>query len=201
MCGRYEYQVNDPLLAHFYGKLGQDSQVSVGTVYPGQDVLCLGLDPQAKVRVAAMRWGFDGFKKKQLLINARSETINDKLAFAQAFRYRRCIFPMSAFYEWSADKTRFLFSASEVLFVGGCYQVIPQAQGQVQAQAILMTQPADQIVGRVHQRMPYLIHKEDLRSWLGDWHYASNYQGQSPELAMQKDSPDQLSHLVTLDLE
>ncbi|MDK6233646.1 SOS response-associated peptidase [Aerococcus sanguinicola] len=201
MCGRYEYQLKDPLLAHFYKKLGQESTAATGTVYPGQEAVCLGLDPKAKVRVASMRWGFDGFKKKQLLINARSESINDKLAFAQAFRYRRCIFPMSAFYEWSADKTRFLFSASEVLFVGGCYQVLPQADGQSQAQAVLMTQAADQVVGRVHQRMPYFIHKEDLRPWLNDWAYASNYRGQAPELAMQKDSPDRLSHLVTLDLE
>src|SRR3954471_15547992 len=54
---------------------------------------------------ALLRWGLipawvkdpAGFS---LLINARGESVNDKPAFKNAMKRRRCLFPADGFYEW-----------------------------------------------------------------------------------------------------
>lgn len=197
MCGRYQYDSNDSLLAYFVDKLPIDQQSSLQgeIIYPGKDVLLLGLDISRQVRVGKARWGFNGFKQGQLLINARSESVLDKPTFAKAFKHHRCIFPMSAFYEWSADKTRYLFNSQDVLYVGGCYQVT--ANG---VQAILLTRQADPVVASVHHRMPYCINRQDIRPWLSDLHFASSYQNPQCDIFKSIDRPAPLSSLQTLNL-
>ena len=57
-----------------------------------------------------VRWGLipDWVKKPDeftTLINARAETLAQKPSFRSAFKYRRCLFPMNGFYEWSGRKS------------------------------------------------------------------------------------------------
>ena len=52
-----------------------------------------------------MRWGLiPSWAKDEsvgnALINARSETIESRTAFREAFKYRRCLIPADSFYEW-----------------------------------------------------------------------------------------------------
>jgi putative SOS response-associated peptidase YedK len=52
-----------------------------------------------------MRWGLIPSWAKDpkigaKMINARAETIAEKPAFRKAFAKRRCLVPMSGFYEW-----------------------------------------------------------------------------------------------------
>src|SRR6056297_4086176 len=59
-------------------------------------------------RYRTMRWGFvpSWYKSPTdgpLLINARAETIAEKPAFRAACRERRCLVPVSGFYEWVKD--------------------------------------------------------------------------------------------------
>ncbi len=35
------------------------------------------------------------------MINARSETVEEKKTFSKHFKETRCVFPMSGFYEWN----------------------------------------------------------------------------------------------------
>lgn len=197
MCGRFQYHTKNSLLAHFIHKLPKNEQKKLQSevIYPGKDVLLLGLDRLGQVRVGKGRWGFNGFKSGQLLINARSETVLDKPTFAAAFRSRRCIFPMSAFYEWSVDKARYLFSSQDVLFVGGCYQMTENG-----LQAVLLTRPADNVVRNVHHRMPYFIGQDAIRNWLSDCHYACHYPNPNLELFKTLDQKAPLSGLQTLNL-
>ncbi|MEV0803972.1 SOS response-associated peptidase family protein [Kribbella sp. NPDC050281] len=38
--------------------------------------------------------------QRNRLVNARSETVHEKPAFRAAFKSRRCLIPVDAFYEW-----------------------------------------------------------------------------------------------------
>ncbi len=54
---------------------------------------------------ALVRWGLipawvKDPKDFTLLINARGESVNDKPAFRNAMKRRRCLFPADGFYEW-----------------------------------------------------------------------------------------------------
>ena len=56
-------------------------------------------------KLESIRWGFVPVWYKKinagpLLINARSETLANKPAFAKASRQRRCLIPCFGFYEW-----------------------------------------------------------------------------------------------------
>jgi putative SOS response-associated peptidase YedK len=55
--------------------------------------------------VKLMRWGLiPSWAKDEsvgnALINARSETIESRTAFREAFKHRRCLIPADSFYEW-----------------------------------------------------------------------------------------------------
>ncbi|MDO4680332.1 MAG: SOS response-associated peptidase family protein [Aerococcus sp.] len=190
MCGRYEFNVEDRLLAHFYSRIDPTEAIQTGTVFPGEQVLVLGLNRNGQVRSTAMRWGFDGVgNDSRLLINARSETIMEKPTFAESFHNRRCLFPMSQFYEWSPapNKEKYLFGANDPLFVAGCYQMKETPYG-FQAQAVILTRFANAVVGPVHHRMPVIIQPNDIRQWLDDFQFARDYLvvDHAPELMTSK---------------
>lgn len=60
-------------------------------------------------------WGFHGFKGKQVIFNARSESVLEKPLFRDSVRHRRVVVPAAAFYEWNARKEK---TAGEVLIPG-----------------------------------------------------------------------------------
>lgn len=56
-----------------------------------------------------LRWGLvpswtTERKKIGSLINARAETIFEKPAFRDAIKCKRCLMPMSGFYEWHQEE-------------------------------------------------------------------------------------------------
>jgi putative SOS response-associated peptidase YedK len=58
-----------------------------------------------------MRWGLVPFWAKDIQvgfanINAKAEGIENKPAFREAFRQRRCLVPVDNFYEWEEDRRR-----------------------------------------------------------------------------------------------
>ena len=57
-----------------------------------------------------MRWGLVPYWAKDIKvgfanINAKAEGIENKLAFREAFRQRRCLVPVDNFYEWKKTRT------------------------------------------------------------------------------------------------
>ena len=73
-------------------------------VAPTQPVPIVRLD-EGERQFALVRWGLipawvKDPKAFSLLINARGELVNDKPAFRNAMKRRRCLFPADGFYEW-----------------------------------------------------------------------------------------------------
>lgn len=125
-------------------------------------------------RMRAMRWGFlPGWYKAvndgPLIINARSDTIAVKPAFRAAVRERRCIVPVSGFYEWSAGpgKTRlpwyFTRRDGAPMALAGIWQ---QWQDQ-DTFAVVSTQAGPGMLG-VHDREPVILEAADWPLWLGE---------------------------------
>ena len=56
-----------------------------------------------------MKWRFPGFTGKELLINARAESVLEKRTFQESVRHRRCVVPAKGFYEWNAKKEKYQF--------------------------------------------------------------------------------------------
>ncbi|MDA9462101.1 hypothetical protein B835_2030 [Enterococcus mundtii 3F] len=88
MCGRYLFDLGSDELKNYYDQLGpkaaaNDITLASNEVFPSNHVITLGLNQDSKVVPGITRWGFEGFKKGQLMINARSETVEEKKTFSK----------------------------------------------------------------------------------------------------------------------
>jgi putative SOS response-associated peptidase YedK len=141
-------------------------QVAVVTSEPGAD-------PVRRLR--PMRWGFvphwfadatDG----PLLINARAETVAEKPAFRQASRERRCLVPVSGFYEWHrTDTARLPWYCSRAdgapLALAGIWQAWGEDRNPTFA---ILTTAANAAMSPIHHRVPVVIEQPDWALWLGE---------------------------------
>lgn len=113
------------------------------------------------------QWGFDGPYGKQLLINARAETVDRKPFFAADFARRRCAIPCSAFYEWEEkDKHLFASAKGEALYLAGF------CKEQDNERFVILTKPAAPPVDKYHCRVPALLDKADVAEYLCDERFA-----------------------------
>lgn len=116
-------------------------------------------------------WGIHPAWSKKLLINAQSETVDQKPTFKNSYLNYRCIIPMSYWYEWcvvegQAKKVKHKFSASnhKPLYMAGIY--FPGNNGDNNIIS-LTTKPNSQCKP-YHHRMPMLTNKKWLTEGLTD---------------------------------
>ena len=128
MCGRYtladdsdsDSDSGGGFAARIADRLARDFPgvpVHMGEIFPSQNAPIL-----APAGLMVAQWGFAG--KGRPLINARSETVREKPAFAASFRLRRCAVPCTGFFEWAADKTKFRFRLPDCdgAYLGGIFR-------------------------------------------------------------------------------
>jgi putative SOS response-associated peptidase YedK len=106
MCGRFALY-NDPfsLAKHFEADASPELRPRYN-IAPSQTIPIVR-EESGKRRFALARWGLIPHWAKDTkigyhTINARAETVAEKPAFRNAFKYRRCLIPSDGFYEWAA---------------------------------------------------------------------------------------------------
>jgi putative SOS response-associated peptidase YedK len=136
--------------------------------------------------VDEFRWGLVPFfapdrKRAARLINARSETVEDSPVFRTSFQRHRCIVPADAFYEWRRHRDpltgRVLRSEpfavrridGEPLALAGLWATWrdPETAARLYTVSILTGAPND-LVARVHDRMPIILEPDDWDAWLAE---------------------------------
>lgn len=107
------------------------------------------------------------------LINARGETLAEKPAFRSAFRRRRCIVPVSGFYEWQAaagaKQPWFIYPVGgEDLFgLAGLWERWTRpADGEVIDSFTIVTTEANAYMRILHERMPVVLQPDSYAAWL-----------------------------------
>ena len=129
-------------------------------------------------RLVSMRWGFLPHWYKSptdgpLLINARSETLAEKPAFRAACRERRCLIPVTGFYEWTKDPDGnrlpwYIYSAdASAIAFAGIWQEWTKGETPMTTCAIVTTQ-SNGPVSEIHHGMPLAIQPDDWPHWLGE---------------------------------
>ena len=104
MCGRFYIaeEAEDELLHHLISELNrkQGSQaVTKGEVRPADHAMIIANSRQLTPSLFTMQWGYT-LDTGARLINARSETAEEKRMFCDGFTRRRCLVPASGYYEW-----------------------------------------------------------------------------------------------------
>ena len=129
-------------------------------------------------RLVSMRWGFLPHWYKSptdgpLLINARAETLAEKPAFRAACRERRCLIPVSGFYEWTKDPDGnrlpwYIHYANHApIAFAGVWQEWTKGDTPMTTCAIVTT-AANGPIADIHHRMPVAIGSDDWPLWLGE---------------------------------
>jgi putative SOS response-associated peptidase YedK len=108
----------------------------------------------------------------QKLINARSETINEKISFKGSFQRRRCLIPADGFFEWKklGKKTkipyRFTLREEEIFSYAGIWEEYETVSGESQHTFLILTTSPNELVEEVHDRMPVILRREQEKKWL-----------------------------------
>jgi len=169
MCGRYtfftdkELQEVDEIIEQISNEI-QLEKMKTGEIFP-TDTVPVFLPEKDLVIPRLMVWGFPNFRNKGVIINARSETAQEKKLFGASLKRRRCVIPSTGFYEWDAAKKKYLFNMpdSPMLYMAGIYN-----QFDDQNRFVILTTGAEGAVAEIHDRMPLVIPKNRIRDWLYD---------------------------------
>ena len=178
MCGRFAITLPTDAMAQLFAAVPANNLPAVPNfnVCPTTQVHVVLGQAEAERRLVSMRWGFlpkwyktptDG----PLLINARAETIAEKPAFRAACRERRCLIPVTGFYEWTKDTegTRWpwYIHGEDTLALAGVWQEWGSEEDR-QATCAIVTTGANETISKVHHRMPVVIDEDDWGLWLGE---------------------------------
>ena len=104
-------------------------------------------------------------------INAKSETVAQLQTFWDAYRRRRCILPVDGFYEWMATKGgkqpyAIAMKDRSPFGIAGIWENWRSQQGEW-VRTFALTTPSNDLVARIHDRMPAILKPEDYERWLG----------------------------------
>jgi putative SOS response-associated peptidase YedK len=105
------------------------------------------------------------------MINARAETLQEKPAFRDAYRYRRCIIPANGFYEWQksgAGKRPYFVRARDDLPMGlaGLWASWHSPDGSELQTCTIITTDANATVRPLHDRMAVILPPDAYALWL-----------------------------------
>jgi putative SOS response-associated peptidase YedK len=103
-------------------------------------------------------------------INARAETIRDKLMFSESYRLRRCIVPMSSYFQKDGSGKRHKIGRmdGELFGVAGIWDSWTDPDtDQVLRTFATITVPANSLIAPIHDRMPAILENTEFRRWLG----------------------------------
>jgi putative SOS response-associated peptidase YedK len=103
-----------------------------------------------------------GKKDFRPLINARLETLMEKVSFKKLIQTSRCLVVADGYYEWkrvNKEKTPYYFmkSDSSLMFFAGIHQ---------NNQFCIITREATDKVKEIHHREPLILNKEQISNYL-----------------------------------
>lgn len=139
-----------------------------------------------------LTWGLvpSWAKKKdyKALINARLETIDDKISFKKLIKLHRCVAVADGFYEWKRveqEKTPhyFLRKDKKLLYIAGIYE---------EDQFCLITETAKENIKDIHDRQPVILNQADINRYLNLELQGSNFlkECKKPDLVFYQVSKD-----------
>ena len=176
MCGRFLFDADGDIeevtkILHGIGE-NNSARIKTGEIFPTNNVPILSI-MDGKPSLSVMKWGFPKWDGKGVIINARSETADQKKSFAKPLAERRCVIPSTGFFEWRRDSKgkaseKFLFNVPDerMLYMAGVYS--ENADG---ACFVILTRAANDSISDIHNRMPVILYKSEHVRWLTEQSY------------------------------
>lgn len=147
---------------------------------PEIPALCSGYPGSIKL----LKWGLipsrtrtleDANEIRYKTFNARSESLDTKPSFSSSFKTKRCIIPVSGFFEWQhTGKEKvpwYIYHAdNEVLSIAGLYdEWIENNTGETFTTFSIVTTDANILMSEIHnsgKRMPAILDRDSELKWI-----------------------------------
>ncbi len=187
MCGRYDLSASPAAIRARFSVPAVPDFPRNPDLRPTDRAPIVRLSKGGERECVLARWGLVPFWARELkfgnrCINARAETVATTPAFNAAYKARRCLVPVSAFYEWTGEKghkVKWRISVpDEPLFaLAGLWEWwpgLPNAPGAkddpdkqpgVETYTIITTDANAQLTP-IHGRMPVIVPPEHYAAWL-----------------------------------
>jgi putative SOS response-associated peptidase YedK len=176
MCGRVFLTHPGAAFLEQFDVLGSYDAAPRYNVAPGEPLPIVRVAEGDGRELAEARWGLVPRWAKDPTsgprpINARAETVADKPTFRAAYRHRRCIVPVSGFYEWWRGGTprrafRIQSSDGKLLALAGLWERWTSPAGDALETCTILTQDAGRAIRAIHDRCPVVLLPEDYDAWL-----------------------------------
>jgi putative SOS response-associated peptidase YedK len=175
MCGRYLIISSPDAIRRLFGYPEQPNFPSRYNVAPTQPIPIVRLW-EGKRQFALVRWGLIPAWVKDplrftLLINARGDSVNEKPAFRNAMKRRRCLIPADGFYEWKevgGRKRPFAVRPRQggAIAFAGLWESWMGPNGEEMETAAIITTDASRSLHDIHHRMPVVVPPKAFDMWL-----------------------------------
>ena len=175
MCARFVITTAPEALRQVFGYVEQPNFPARYNVAPTQPVPVVILENGAR-HFRLMRWGLlpswvKDPRQFTLLINARAETVQEKPAFRNAIRRRRCLVPADGYYEWHTSDGRkqpyFIHPrARGPIGFAGLAETWMGPNGEELDTVAIITAAASTGMSVLHHRVPVTIAPDDFAQWL-----------------------------------
>ena len=154
-----------------------------GNIRPTDMAAVFAPNKQGKMAVFPMIWGFTVEQSSKPLINCRIETADQKPVWKDSWFRRRCVIPASWYYEWGIppsevgyhnaneqrnikkEKYAIQPEGAEITYLAGLYRFEEHRGVQIPMFAVI-TRESVEPVSSIHDRMPLILGKENLREWI-----------------------------------
>ncbi len=146
-------------------------------ISPSQDLAAVVPNPDSEGSILRLlKWGLKlpwekGPDNGPKLINARSETVDEKHAFKDAFAQRRCLIPVDGFFEWQkrnngSQPYYFSHKDNRPFALAGIFESHEYPGNRIIESCTILTTAANKLMRPIHHRMPLILQEADWKFWL-----------------------------------
>lgn len=180
MCGRFTITLSKEDFIKYLSKYKQleikidDIELPNYNVAPTDQVVAM-IKHKDTYRVGPLKWGYIPIyakDSKNILINARSETILEKAAFKTNLKQKRCVIFADSFYEWKnihGKKVpyRILLKDEKPFAFAGIWSHYQKDNHSIYSATIITTH-ANELMQNIHDRMPIILDDDGINTWLNE---------------------------------
>ena len=174
MCGRFNV-VQDPMMRFLHEITGETFSVETSlNIAPTEQTPVL-VKADSSWNLSYMRWWLIPYWSKEpntkyAMFNAKSETLEKSSAFREPFRRRRCILPISGYYEWKTESgvkvPYYIEPESDNGFAFAALWDRWRGNETIIESCTIVTAAAPQSMAAIHNRIPVHLTCDQVSSWV-----------------------------------
>ncbi len=173
MCGRFNV-IDNPELQKLLQDLGIDLGLPSRANIAPTETIAMVRQPDQAPELAQVRWWLTPRWARQVdqkysMFNARSENLSSSRAFAEPFKRRRGIVPVSSFIEWrseSGGRQPYMIAARGAALALAAVWEHWEGESEVIESCALVTTAAAPEFSHIHKRMPVMLDSSECEQWL-----------------------------------